>query len=249
MAGRVEGKVCIVTGAASGLGLADARRLAGEGAQLVLTDVEVANGQAAAASIPGALFLPHDVRDEAAWQDVVARTVDHFGRLDVLVNNAGVLRFGDVEQETLEGYRFVNAVMSEGTFLGCKHAIPAMAATGGGSIINVASTSAVNGYSAIVAYTAAKGAIISMTRSVAIHCQERGNGVRCNVVVPGAHNTPMMGMALDDTRDDARGREKSAGNGMGDPVEVANAVLFLASDESRWMTGSQMVVDNGETIR
>lgn len=249
MAGRLEGKMAIVTGAASGLGRADAIRMAEEGARLVLTDVNEDGGRTVAGAIPGALFLPHDVRDEAAWQDVVAKTVDHFGRLDILVNNAGVLRFSDVEQETIEGFRFVNAVMNEGTFLGCKHAIPAMAASGGGSIINIASTSAVNGYSAILAYTAAKGAIIAMTRSVAVHCQERGNGVRCNVVIPGAHDTPMMGAAFDDTAGETRGRDKSAGKGMGDPVEVANAVLFLASDESRWMTGAQMVIDNGETIR
>jgi 3(or 17)beta-hydroxysteroid dehydrogenase len=247
--GRVAGKVCIVTGASSGLGAADARRLAEEGASVVLTDVAEAAGRQLAAELPGALFLPHDVRDEARWIAVIAETVQRFGRLDVLVNNAGIVRFADIETSTLEEFRLVNAVMLEGTFLGCKHAIPAMAQGGGGSIVNVSSTSALCGYAAIPAYTAAKGAIIAMTRSIAVHCQDKGNGIRCNAIVPGAHDTPMIAAAFTENAGDAKGMEQSTGRGLGRPVDVANLVLFLASDESRQITGTQMIIDGGETMR
>lgn len=200
--GRVEGKVVIVTGAASGLGACDARMLAREGAKVVLTDINEELGRQTAASIPGALFLRHDVRDEAQWQSVIAATLEHFGGLDVLVNNAGLVQFTSVEDTPLEQYRFINAVMSEGTFLGCKHAIPAMRKTGrGGSIINISSIAAIMGIGEIASYTAAKGAIRSLTRSVAIHCYNKGYGIRCNVILPGAHETPMTasaGVALAD---------------------------------------------------
>jgi 3(or 17)beta-hydroxysteroid dehydrogenase len=192
---RVTGKVCIVTGAASGLGAADARRLAEEGATVVLTDIAAEAGERLAAELPNAVFMRQDVSDEAGWKQVIGDTVARFGRLDVLVNNAGIVRFADIETCTIEEFRLHSQIMLEGTFLGCKHAIPAMAAGGGGSIINVASTSAVRGYAIIPAYTAAKGGILAMTRSVAAHCQDRGTTIRCNVIVPGAHDTPMIAAA------------------------------------------------------
>ncbi|HEY8351552.1 MAG TPA: SDR family NAD(P)-dependent oxidoreductase, partial [Sphingomonadales bacterium] len=138
--GRVEGKVAIVTGGASGLGWADAELLVAEGARVVITDVNAKDGAALAERLgPNALFLEQDVRDEERWKQVIAETVRHFGRLDVLVNNAGVVVVATPEETTLEQFRFANAVMSEGVFLGCKHAIPAMRESGGGSIINMSS--------------------------------------------------------------------------------------------------------------
>jgi 3(or 17)beta-hydroxysteroid dehydrogenase len=247
--GRVAGKVCLVTGAASGLGAADARRLAAEGACVVLTDITAQAGERLAAELPNALFLHQDVRDEAGWVQVVAQTMARFGRLDVLVNNAGIVRFADIETCTLEDFRLLTQVMLEGTFLGCKHAIPAMASSGGGSIINVASTSAINGYAIIPAYTAAKGGILALTRSVAAHCQDVGNNIRCNVIVPGAHDTPMIAAAKEAQDDDAPGLTKSLGPGVGHPSDVADLVLFLASDESRRLTGTSVVIDGGETMR
>ncbi|MDD3352078.1 SDR family oxidoreductase [Zoogloea sp.] len=249
--GRVEGKVALITGAASGLGAADARMLAREGARVVLTDVNEELGRQTAASIPGALFLRHDVRDEAQWQSVIAATVEHFGGLDVLVNNAGLVQFTSVEDTPLEQYRFVNAVMSEGTFLGCKHAIPAMRKTGrGGSIINISSIAAIMGIGEIASYTAAKGAIRSLTRSVAIHCYNKRDGIRCNVILPGAHETPMTasaGVALSDATSGAL--DQLNNHGQGSPEGVAAMVVFLASDESRHVTGAEFVIDGGETIR
>ncbi|WP_374479267.1 SDR family oxidoreductase [Zoogloea sp.] len=246
---RLQGKVAIVTGAASGLGAADARLLAAEGARVVLTDINAEQGEAVAKRIEGAFFIRHDTRSEADWQAVVAATVERFGRLDVLVNNAGLVRFGSVEDTTLEDFRFLNAVMAEGTFLGCKHAIPAMARSGGGSIVNIASVAALKGISPIIAYTAAKGAILAMTRSIAVHCQEQGYGIRCNVILPGAHDTPMTAAALASLDDAAAGLEQIHNHGQGKPEDVGNLVVFLASDESRHITGTSVVIDNGETIR
>ncbi len=246
--GRAEGKVCIVTGAGSGLGAADARRLAEEGAHVVLTDVNGPAVEAVAAAIPGALALAHDVTDEARWAEVVAETMARFSRVDVLVNNAGLVKFASVEDCTLADFRLHHAVMAEGTFLGCKHVIPAMAQGGGGSIVNMASVAATKGVSTIVAYSAAKGAIVAMSRSIAIHCQEQGYHIRCNVLVPGAHDTPMTASALALLPADSAGLDQVRGHGQGRPEDVANLVLFLASDESRQITGTQIVIDNGETM-
>ncbi|EED35554.1 3-beta-hydroxysteroid dehydrogenase [Luminiphilus syltensis NOR5-1B] len=247
--GRVAGKVVIITGGASGLGAADARLLSGEGARVVLTDVDRERGEALAAELEGALFIEHDVRDEAAWQHVIATTVERLGGLDVLVNNAGLVKFGSVEETTLEEYRLLNSVMSEGTFLGCKYAVPAMAQSGGGSIINISSVAALKGVGAIVAYTAAKGAIRAMTRSVAVHCQERKYNIRCNVVLPGAHDTPMTRAALAELPSEEEGLNQIQQHGQGRPEDVARLVLFLASEESCHITGSELVIDNGETMR
>lgn len=246
---RLKGKVCIVTGAASGLGAADARMMSAEGARVVLTDVNVEQGQKLAMGIEHAIFVKHDVRSEADWQAVIAKTLETFGRLDVLVNNAGMVTFGTVEETTLEQFRLINSVMSEGTFLGCKYAIPVMAKSGGGSIINVSSVAAIKGISPVFAYTAAKGAILSMTRSVAAHCHEQGNKVRCNSILPGAHETPMTAAAISALDASAAGLMEIQNNGQGQPEDVGNLVVFLASDESRHITGTQLVIDNGETTR
>jgi 3(or 17)beta-hydroxysteroid dehydrogenase len=246
---RVEGKVAIVTGAASGLGAADARLLTQEGARVVLTDINRDQGEALARELEGALFIEHDVRDEDQWRKVIDKILEHFGRLDVLVNNAGLVQFSSIEDTTLEQYRFLNGVMSEGTFLGCKHAIPAMARSGGGSIINMSSVAAIKGVGSIASYTAAKGAIRSLTRSVAVHCQEQKYNIRCNVVLPGAHDTPMTQAALRDLPESEAGLDQIRDQGQGRAEDVANLVVFLASEESRQITGTEIVIDNGETMK
>ena len=246
--GRVAGKVALITGGASGLGAADARRLAEEGARVAISDLQGDMGRELAASIPDALFLEHDVRDEAQWQDVVGKVVSHFGKLDVLVNNAGLVRFGHVEDCDLETFRLQMQVMVEGCFLGCKTAIPKMTKGGGGSIINVASVAALKGISAIPAYSAAKAGILALTRSVAIHCQEQGYRIRVNAIAPGAHETPMTQQALAELPGDNAGLDQVNAHGQGQPEDVANLVLFLASEESRQITGTHVVIDNGETI-
>ena len=246
---RLKGKVAIVTGAASGLGAADARLMASEGARVVLADINVELGEATAKSIEGAIFIRHDASSEADWQKLIDTTLSRFGRLDILVNNAGLVQFGTIENTSLEQFRLHQAVMSEGTFLGCKHAIPAMAKGGGGSIINISSVAAIKGNSPVLAYTAAKGAILAMTRSISLHCQEQDYNIRCNCILPGAHATPMTAAAMAALGGGAAGIEEIQKNGQGKPEDVGNLVVFLASDESRHITGTQIVIDNGETSR
>jgi 3(or 17)beta-hydroxysteroid dehydrogenase len=233
--GRIDGKVCLVTGGAMGLGKADAIVLAREGGRVVLTDVSEA-GEKVAAEIGGdTMFLRHDVRDENQWQAVIAATLDRFGRLDVLVNNAGVIRLDTIETATLDDWRFVNAVNVEGTFLGCKHSIPAMRAAGGGSIINMSSTTAILGFPDAPGYTASKGAIQALTRAVAVYCITRGDQIRCNGVYPHQHQSPMA----------EANNPPEAISEMSSPFAVANAVLFLASDESADLNGTFLNLDRG----
>lgn len=249
--GRVDGKVIIVTGAASGLGAADARLLTAEGASVVMTDVNVEAGEKLAAEI-GAVFCEQDVSEESTWARLVAETVERFGGLDVLVNNAGIAIIADIEQTTLEIWRRTLAVHLDGTFLGCHHALPAMAASGGGSLINMSSTAALVGIAPYLAYSAAKGGIRSMTKSIAAHCRTRRNGIRCNSIHPGSIDTPMVHAALDGLggmkpEGDRFPDEVRRSLGLGEPQDVAQLVLFLASDESKHISGAELVIDNGDT--
>lgn len=171
--GRVEGKVAVVTGGASGLGKAQAIRLAGEGARVVVTDVNAAAGRAVAEGVAG-VFIEHDVRHEDQWHAVMEQVLGRFGQLDVLVNNAGVVVVGDIETTTIEQYRYVNAVNAEGVFLGCKHAIAAMKSGRGGSIINICSIAAHRSHPMVVSYVGAKGAVRPLCMTVAGHCLDKG---------------------------------------------------------------------------
>jgi len=251
--GRLTGKVAIVTGAASGLGRADCEAMVREGAKVMVTDVNEAGAAAVAAALnathPGsAASMAHDVRDEARWGEVVAATVKTFGKLNVLVNNAGVVIVATPETTTLEQFRFANAVMCQGVFLGCKTAIPAMREAGGGSIINMSSIATYLGYPVFFAYTAAKGAVAGMTKSIAIHCQMNKMNIRCNSVHPGAIDTAMVDNASAQL---GIGREFYTESpwGLGKPEDVANLVVFLASDESRFINGTEQVVDNALSIQ
>ena len=244
--GRVEGKVALITGAAQGLGLADAQVLAREGATVVMTDIQDEAGEAAAAGIReaggNATFRHHDVSSEREWKTVIEDIRDQHGRLDVLVNNAGLVQMATPEDCTLESFRLHNSVMNEGVFLGCKHALPLMRETGGGSIINMSSTASHLGYPIFFAYSAAKGAVRSMSKAVAVHCQTNGYNIRVNSLHPGAIDTPM----IDQTSAELGIENKSdlSPVGLGEPEDVANVVLFLASDESRFVNGSEIVIDN-----
>lgn len=248
--GRVEGKVALVTGGGSGLGAADCRRLAEEGARIAVTDVNLEAAQKVAAQIgDNAIALRHDVASEEDWQAVLAEVERQLGGLHILVNNAGIVVVADPEETTLDQFRKVQAVMSEGVFLGCKYAIPLMAKSGGGSIINMSSTASHLGYPPFFAYSAAKGAVRSMTKSIAIHCQQKGYGIRCNSVHPASIETPMIQGAMG-----RAGQEQEVPEGVlpsgaiGAPKDVANLILYLASDESRFVTGSEIMIDNGLTI-
>lgn len=249
--GRVEGHVAIVTGAASGLGLATARLLASEGATVFLTDVDGAGASAAAEAIgPSARPSALDVRSEDEWRTLIEEVERTAGRLDILVNNAGLLRVGTIESCTLDDFRLQNAVMSEGVFLGCKHAIPLMAREDGGSIVNISSTAALQGFSAVLAYSAAKGAVRSMTKAIATHCLEQNYGIRCNSVHPGNIHTNMHGERV--TPEQVERRENSwqplPNGAFGSARDVAEMVLYLASPAARYVTASEFVIDNAITM-
>ena len=246
--GRLDGKIAIVTGAATGLGRADAEALVHEGARVVATDINETAGRELAAKLNAAragsaLFLAQDVRDEARWTQVVAECVGHFGGLHVLVNNAGVVVIATPETCTLEQFRFQNQVMSEGVFLGCRSSIPAIRASGGGSIINMSSMASHLGYPVYFAYSAAKGAVRAMTKSVAVHCQTNKYRIRCNSIHPGAIETQMVRDATRQLGMEMSMWEQSP-TGLGQPSDVANVVVFLASDESRYINGAEILVDN-----
>lgn len=251
--GRVAGKVAIVTGAANGLGAADARILAKEGACVILTDVDSAAGEALAREIgPAARFVTQDVRAEAGWAALMADVRAREGRLDILVNNAGVVRPATPEDITEDDLRFILDVSINGTIWGCKHGIALMRESGGGSIINMASITAIQGHPRSAAYTAAKGAVDAYTRAVAVHCAQLGLGIRCNVLLPDRIETPMVRAMMAATAGMnpvlADNGPNAAQNGQGEVADVANLVLFLASDESRFISGQSFVIDNTASI-
>ncbi len=249
--GRVAGKVALITGAASGMGRADAVALAAEGARVVVADLNEEAGQAVAAEIgDAAVFKRLDVTDEDNWQQVIADTVAQFGGLHILVNNAGLMLLGTIIDTELSDFRKTNAVNTEGVFLGCKHAIPAIAASGGGSIINMSSVAAMQGMSFVAAYSASKGAVRALTKSAALYCKEQKNGVRCNSIHPDGVKTPMVVKVA--TGADTATREEiekvARGSNMCEPEDIANLVLYLASDESRFINGAELLIDDAATI-
>jgi cyclopentanol dehydrogenase len=244
---RVKGKVAIVTGAASGMGRAHVLALAQEGARVVVTDLNEAGGQEtvhmAKESGGDAIFLRHDIAKEDDWQTVIATTIDHFGKFDVLVNNAGVYTVGSAEESTLDQWDFVFNVNARGTFIGVHLAIPHMRRAGGGSIINVSSNFALVGRAGFSIYCASKGAVRMFTKAVA--AEVAGDNIRVNSLHPGLIRTAMTAPLIETQE----GLDMILGGApirrAAEPEEIANAVLYLASDESRFMTGAEMVVDGG----
>jgi NAD(P)-dependent dehydrogenase (short-subunit alcohol dehydrogenase family) len=254
--GRVQDKVALVTGAARGIGAAVAERLAAEGAIVVVTDVRDDEGRATVERIgPSAVYRRLDVRAEDDWMRVVDEILERFGRLDVLVNNAGITGFEegyvphDPEHATLEAWRAVHATNLDGVFLGCKHAIRAMRRSGTGSIVNVSSRSGLVGIPGAAAYASSKAAVRNHTKSVALHCAGQGLAIRCNSVHPAAILTPMWEPMLGHGPGrEARMRAFTADvplKRFGTPEEVAHVVVHLASDESAYTTGAEFVVDGG----
>jgi len=251
--GRVNEKVALVTGAAQGLGAAIAALLARNGAKVLLTDVneEGAIGEAQrinAEHLGRAMALKQDVTSEAGWRETLAFVAKHFGRLDILVNNAGIGSIASIEDETLDTWRQVHAVDLDSVFLGCKYGVPLMAESGGGSIINVSSISGIIAGHNLAAYNSAKAAVRHLSKSVALHCARTGNGIRCNSLHPAFIDTPILdGLARGADRDAvlAKLTKQIPLGRIGDPEDVAYAVLYLASDESSFMTGTELVLDGG----
>jgi 3(or 17)beta-hydroxysteroid dehydrogenase len=246
--GRVSGKIALVTGAASGLGRADATALVREGAQVVITDINEKAGRELEAQLNAqhagsAFFLVHDVSSETRWQEVFAETRRHFGGLHVLVNNAGMVIIGTPESATLDQFHTHLRVMTDSVFLACKYGIPLMKDSGGGSIINMCSTATHLGYPVFYAYSAAKGAVRSMTKAIAVHCQMNQYNVRCNSIHAGAIETPMVVKATSDLGMPMSIYETAVG--LGKPEDVASLVVYLASEESRFVNATEIIIDNG----
>jgi 3alpha(or 20beta)-hydroxysteroid dehydrogenase len=242
---RLDGKIAVVTGAARGMGLAHATAMCEAGAAVVLADVLDDEGEAAAASLRDAAadarFVHLDVREAGGWADVMDRTRGWFGRIDVLVNNAGVITTGGVLDESLEEWNRVIAINQTGVFLGMQHGIASMRDTGGGAIVNVSSVLGVRGAEDYVAYQASKAAVIAMTKSAAItHARE---GIRVNAVCPGTIQTPMHDALPADANEEDLARTPMGR--VGEPGEVSAAVVFLASDDASFVTGTAIHVDGG----
>ncbi|MFC7516763.1 glucose 1-dehydrogenase [Herbaspirillum sp. GCM10030257] len=246
--GRVNGKVVLITGAASGVGKENALLLAREGARVVLTDVNEEGVHAAAREIgANALAVRHDIASEADWKKVIGATIDKFGKLDVLVNNAAILAMASIEETTLELWQKIQKINADGYFLGCKYGVEAMKQHGG-SIINMSSLAAISGMAHFCAYSASKGAVTALSRSVAAHCKQRGYKIRCNSIHPDGILTPMvmnlMANATPDTTVEVKGDPMAR---MCMPQDISNLVLFLASDESRFINGTELRIDNGQS--
>lgn len=259
MTRRVEGKICLVTGAAQGLGLAMCRALAVEGGIVVMTDIDAVRGEESAQALQAeglvARFLRQDATQPGEWTRVMAEVRNVHGRLDVLVNNAGGGLDCDIESMDYDHYRRMIALNLDTAFLGTKYGIEAMKETGGGSIINLSSIGGIIGTSALPAYSAAKGGVRLLTKCTAIHCGQRGYNIRVNSVHPGLIRTPAgvdvtrMATGLDE-EDALRAFASLHPIGrVGEPHEIAAGVVFLASDESSFMTGSELVIDGGYTAQ
>ncbi|MBK5248872.1 MAG: glucose 1-dehydrogenase [Actinomycetales bacterium] len=258
--GRVQDKIAVISGGAVGIGAASAGLLAREGASVVVTDINDSAGEETAAAIRTdggeALYLHHDVTDEQQWESVYATAVERYGRVDIVVNNAGLGIGGAPEDQTLEDWRKLMAVNLDAIFLGTKHALRTMKAhkpATGGSIINLSSIEGIVGDPNLGAYNASKGGVRLYTKSVALYCGTNGLGIRVNSIHPGYIWTPMVENYLASVGDVAEGRKvldamHPIGH-VGEPDDIAYGVLYLASDESKFVTGAELVIDGGYTAQ
>lgn len=251
--GRLTGKIALITGAASGIGWVTADLFAQEGAIVILTDraVDTLHQRVSSLQGPGdrhrAIAL--DVTSEEDWMRAMPEIERDFGRLDVLVNNAGIGYFRSIAETTFQEWRDILAVNLDSVFLGTKHALPLLTRSGKGSIINVSSIRGQVAGPNVAAYSASKAGVRLFTKSTAIECAAAGNGVRANSVHPGVIETPMSAQALDDPAKLEKSLERIPIGRLGKAAEIASAIVFLASDESSYMTGSELTIDGGYTAQ
>ena len=249
---RLKGKVALVTGGGSGIGRAVAIKFSAEGATVVVADLDLpaAEKTASQLSTPG-ISVSLDVTDKSHWSTTVEQILEQFSRLDVLVNCAGILLAGTLEDTSLADWRKVLSVNVDGTFLGCQAVAAPMRGSGGGSIVNISSIAGLRGSENLLAYDASKGAVRALTKEVAMHFCRRGDKVRCNSVHPGVIDTPMVSNFFDSFDEPQSVREEwlnvQPTRQMGSAEDVANMVLFLASDDASFVTGAEYVVDGGAT--
>src|SRR5512146_3224475 len=255
--GQVEGKIAIVTGGASGIGAACVETLAREGARVVISDIDDPRGTALAAQIAAAgqhaIYLSHDVTDEARWREIIAETERRYGRLDILVANAGIgLMVPSIVEMSLADWRRQTAVNLDGVFLSVKYGIPLMRSSGGGSIIMTSSIAGLRGSATLAGYCATKGGVRLFAKAIAMECASSGDGIRVNSVHPGIIDTPIWSKIRPDLADPRRnapldieeyGRRGAPLGRVGTPQDIANGVLFLASDASSYITGTELVID------
>jgi 3(or 17)beta-hydroxysteroid dehydrogenase len=254
---RMRGKTAIVTGGAVGIGRACALKLAEEGAAVTVTDLDGGKGSIVVEEIRGrggdAIFIEQDVADEARWEHVMKLVIERYKKLDVLVNNAGVALAKDVEHTTLEEWRWLMSINLDGVFLGTKHAVRTMKANRAGSIVNLSSIEGLIGDPNLAAYNASKGGVRLLTKSAALYCAKAGYNIRVNSVHPGYIWTPMVENYLKAQGDVAQGRKMLDSlhpiGHVGEPDDIAYGVLYLASDESKFVTGTELVIDGGYTAQ
>lgn len=252
-AGRLEGKIALITGAASGIGWATAELFSAEGAVVILAD-RAADKLAQREETLSKRGARHrtvvlDVTSEADWICLMQVIERDYGRLDVLVNNAGIGYFRSIVETTFEEWRNILSVNLDSVFLGTKHALPLLTRSGKGSIINVSSIRGQVAGPNVAAYSASKAGVRLFTKSTAIECAAAGNGVRANSVHPGVIETPMSAQALEDSAKLAKSVERIPAGRLGTASEIAAAIVFLASDESSYMTGSEITIDGGYTAQ
>jgi 3(or 17)beta-hydroxysteroid dehydrogenase len=250
--GRLAGKAVLISGGASGIGLATARRAMEQGAHVAVGDIDLDAGERAARESPGLHFVRLDVTSDESWATAVADVRERFNRLDGVVNNAGIFLMGDIETMSDADWHRTQAVNVDGVFYGCRHAVRALKAQGG-SIVNLSSVSGIIGGHNVVAYNASKGAVRMLTKSVALYCARREYGIRCNSVHPTFVDTAMYQGIVGASRDPDKTRAALTAQvplgRVAEAREIADLIVYLLSDESAFVTGAEMVIDGGMTAQ
>jgi NAD(P)-dependent dehydrogenase (short-subunit alcohol dehydrogenase family) len=250
--GRLAGKTILISGGASGIGLVTAQRSLAQGAHVAIGDIDAGAGERAARETPGLHFVRLDVTSDASWAAAIEDVRQRFRGLDGVVNSAGIFLIGDVETISDEDWHRTHAVNLDGVFYGCRHAVRALKERGG-SIVNMSSVSGIVGGHNVIAYNSSKGAVRMLTKSVALHCAKKKYGIRCNSVHPTFVDTPMFRDTVEHAREPERIRAALLAQvplgRPAQPEEIADLIIYLLSDESKFVTGAELVIDGGLTAQ